>query len=274
MKYLTQLLTIVILLAIPVLSHTARDAKGSKDHPLFTRLPGAHVISYQETEFDSHKFPVKPKAVTVEGRKFKIVYGIDRKSNNYSPLQVIRNYTNAIKQVGGEVLHEDAAGKMAVMKLTKDGNEIWAAVKALNSPVGQVVIEIIEKGGMAQLISASDMLDALNKQGHIALDIHFDTGKATIMPDSQTIMEQIIMLMKKNPKLRVSVEGHTDNVGKANDNKLLSEARARAVMAEIVKGGVDTSRISASGYGQERPVADNLTEEGRAKNRRVEIVKI
>jgi len=71
----------------------------------------------------------------------------------------------------------------------------------------------------------------------------------------------------------VSIEGHTDNVGQAAANKTLSEQRAKSVMAAVVKGGVAASRVSAVGWGQERPIADNRSEEGRAKNRRVEIVK-
>jgi OOP family OmpA-OmpF porin len=73
--------------------------------------------------------------------------------------------------------------------------------------------------------------------------------------------------------LRLSIEGHTDNVGTPQNNKVLSENRAKAVMNAVASSGVDASRLTSVGWGQERPVADNRTEEGRAKNRRVEIVK-
>lgn len=273
MRYLKQLQTLALLAVLPVLSHAADDVKGSKDHPMFTRMPGASIISYEESEFNAHKFLIKPAAVTVEGRSFKIVYGIARGAYKYSSLQVIRNYTSAIQKIGGEVVYESADSKMAVMKLAKDGSEVWASVRALNNPVGQVILEIVEKAGMAQVIQASDMLDALNKQGYIALDIHFDTGKAVILPESRPVVSQISALLKGNPRLNISVEGHTDNVGKPADNKVLSGARAKAVMTAILAEGVGAARLSAVGHGQDRPVADNRTEEGRAKNRRVELVK-
>jgi len=117
------------------------------------------------------------------------------------------------------------------------------------------------------------MLDALNKDGFIALDIHFDTGKSTIKEESRALIEQIAALMKGNSGLNVSVEGHTDNVGGAAMNKTLSNERAAAVVAAIVVQGIVASRLSSVGYGMEKPVADNRTEEGRAKNRRVELVK-
>ncbi len=79
--------------------------------------------------------------------------------------------------------------------------------------------------------------------------------------------------MKDNPDLKIGVEGHTDNVGDPKKNKILSEDRAKAVVSAIVKQVIDASRLSASGFGHEKPIADNATDEGRAKNRRVELVK-
>jgi len=116
-------------------------------------------------------------------------------------------------------------------------------------------------------------LDALNSDGFIALEILFDTGKSTIKSESQAIIDEIYKLLKENPSLKVSIEGHTDNVGNSENNKKLSENRAKAVVDALVAKGINQQRLSAVGHGQERPVADNRTEEGRAKNRRVEIVK-
>lgn len=92
-------------------------------------------------------------------------------------------------------------------------------------------------------------------------------------PDGVGIVAEIVKALKSSPDLRVSIEGHTDNVGQPAPNKALSEKRAQSVMAAVIAGGIDAKRLSAAGFGQERPVADNRTEEGRAKNRRVELVK-
>lgn len=87
-------------------------------------------------------------------------------------------------------------------------------------------------------------------------------------------MDQIYDLLKNNPGLKVSIEGHTDNTGTPAGNKTLSESRAKAVAEAITLRGIDKSRLTSKGWGQEKPVADNRTEEGKAKNRRVEIVKM
>jgi outer membrane protein OmpA-like peptidoglycan-associated protein len=117
------------------------------------------------------------------------------------------------------------------------------------------------------------MLEALQKSGYVALDIHFDTNKATIKPESKGIVDQIAELMQSNPSLKVGIEGHTDNSGTPAGNKKLSEDRAKSVLAAVAAKGTPGARMSAVGWGQEKPVADNRTEEGRAQNRRVEVVK-
>ncbi len=126
------------------------------------------------------------------------------------------------------------------------------------------------------LLSCSDeelMRDELNKTGFVALYINFETGKAVIKPESQIIVDQVAEMLKADDSLNVSIEGHTDNVGTPGFNRTLSENRAKSVMNAIISKGVEKSRMSAKGWGQEKPVGDNKTEEGRARNRRVEIVK-
>ncbi|MBM3324254.1 MAG: OmpA family protein, partial [Calditrichaeota bacterium] len=108
---------------------------------------------------------------------------------------------------------------------------------------------------------------------HIALAITFETGKATIKDESMPIIEQMAELMRTNADLKVEIQGHTDNVGSPEANKKLSEERASAVKKALVDRGIAAERMSTAGFGDTQPVADNSTEEGRAKNRRVELVK-
>jgi outer membrane protein OmpA-like peptidoglycan-associated protein len=117
------------------------------------------------------------------------------------------------------------------------------------------------------------MYEALGKDGFIALYINFDTGKSDIKPEAQGTIDQIAALLKGHADLKVGIEGHTDNVGTPAANKTLSEQRAKSVAAAVAKTGVPADRMTAVGWGQEKPVADNRSEEGRGKNRRVEIVK-
>jgi OmpA-OmpF porin, OOP family len=99
----------------------------------------------------------------------------------------------------------------------------------------------------------------------------FDTGKATLQPASQEQLGNIAAILKAYPKVKIRLGGYTDNTGNAEANVKLSDDRANGVMAELTKLGTDPSRMSAKGYGEEHPLADNSTEEGRAKNRRISL---
>ncbi len=107
----------------------------------------------------------------------------------------------------------------------------------------------------------------------ITYGITFDVGKSTIKPESMGEINRIVQLMTENPDLKFSVEGHTDSTGNATSNQTLSEQRSQAIVAKLVELGVARDRLTAVGKGQNNPIADNNTEEGRAKNRRVEFVK-
>jgi outer membrane protein OmpA-like peptidoglycan-associated protein len=122
---------------------------------------------------------------------------------------------------------------------------------------------------------AVPLYDRLTTDGKIiTYGITFDVGKSTIKPESMTEINRIAKLMQDNPDLKFSVEGHTDNTGSAATNQTLSDARSKAVVDKLVETGVAKDRLTSAGKGQNSPIADNSTDEGRAKNRRVEFVKI
>lgn len=158
------------------------------------------------------------------------------------------------------------------MQLIRDGVEYWAEVKSSGSG-GQYIVHVVERGAMAQSVTSEAILNAIEKDGFVTIDVHFDTDKSLIKPESNPLLDQLAAMMQKSPKLNIAVEGHTDNVGDSKRNKALSEARAKSVVDALVKRGIAPERLTAGGFGQERPVADNRSEEGRAKNRRVELVK-
>ena len=108
----------------------------------------------------------------------------------------------------------------------------------------------------------------------ITYGITFDVGKATIKPESMGEINRIVQLMNENPDLKFSVEGHTDSTGNPASNQTLSEQRSQAIVAKLVEMGIAKDRLTAVGKGQNSPIADNSTDEGRAKNRRVEFVKM
>jgi outer membrane protein OmpA-like peptidoglycan-associated protein len=108
----------------------------------------------------------------------------------------------------------------------------------------------------------------------ITYGITFDVGKSTIKPESMGEINRIVTLMTENPTLKFSVEGHTDSTGNAASNQTLSDARSKAVVDKLVELGIADDRLQSAGKGQNSPIADNGTDEGRAKNRRVEFVKM
>jgi OmpA-OmpF porin, OOP family len=246
------------------------DAESCKDHPLLSRMKNFYISSC-ESKFDAVDVTVaEGETKTVEGQKTVINYALQEGSPTPSYLQIRRNYGNAVKNLGGAVLYDE--GRYISGHVVKNGREVWVVVEGYNDG-GDYTLTIVEVEAMTQEVTAGEMLNALNKDGFIALYINFDTGKSDIKPESEPAIAQIVSLLQDNADLKVSIEGHTDNVGAPAANQTLSEARAKSVMDAVVKGGVDAARLSAVGWGQEKPVADNRTEEGRAKNRRVEIVK-
>jgi OOP family OmpA-OmpF porin len=248
------------------------DAEGCKDHPLFTRMK-SYYITNCEKNFDAVEFTIADgKTETVEGDKTVIDYGLKEGAQTPSALQIIRNYQAAVKSAGGATLYQDANGGTATFKLVKNNREIWVSIQTYNGNTGIQLI-ILEKGEMVQEVTADAMYDALNKDGFMALYINFDTGKSDIKPESLPIIDQIAALMNAHADLELSIEGHTDNVGTPASNKTLSEQRAKSVMNAVVQKGIAAGRLTAVGWGQDRPIADNRSEDGRAKNRRVEIVK-
>jgi OmpA-OmpF porin, OOP family len=279
--------TYVVLFAMllaPAFAQTdARDVKGSRDHPLLTRYPDSRITEYSKNfnaiEFTLSRDPTSGnvRREKIEGETTRLHYFHNKKEGQPSPLQVVRNYQNAIKSIGGEVVWERIEEYTAetTLRATTGGKEFWVKVLAdvYSSPTFSYRLDIVERAAMMQVVSANKMLDELNAKGFVTLYINFDTNKWDIKPDAQPTIAEIAKMLKAQPSLQISVEDHTDNVGTAAANKSLSENRARSVMNAIASQGVPAARISAKGMGQESPIADNRSEEGRAKNRRVELVK-
>jgi outer membrane protein OmpA-like peptidoglycan-associated protein len=246
------------------------DVEGCKDF-FVSRMAGYYLSYCKQTDFDAHTFmDGTDHEVNVEGKYVENAYSQPDDATPNSGLKVQRNYINALTADGWTFLDMPEGGLCA--KQIKNGKERW--IELTGNGGSAYTLILMERAGMAQsVVTAGDMASALNRDGHISLHINFDTGKATIKPDSQPIIDQIVSMMKANSSLQLSVEGYTDNVGTPQSNKTLSLARAQAVLTAVSGAGVGASRMTAVGHGQEDPVADNSTEEGRAQNRRVNLVK-
>lgn len=268
------LVVLCVLLSPLVALAQEPDVEGSKDHPLLGRMPGFYISQYEQHEFASHGFLVGGKETQVEGRFTRILYGKQPDAREPSRLQILRNYESALTKIGATVLTSDSDGS-SFCKLVKDGREVWVHVDAyITSEYGLV---IVEKAGMKQdvVAHAAAWGAAIGTSGRaVVYGITFDTDKATLKPESAPVIKEIAALLAGSPDLKLLVVGHTDMTGDLARNRGLSEQRAAAVVAALVgQHGVAASRLSAFGVGPLAPVAPNDSEDGRAKNRRVELVK-
>lgn len=267
-------LALLFVFVSPLLLAQDGDVEGSKDHPLLTRMSNFLIGEY-ETNYDRVEMYIADgQEKGIEGEKTYLYYYFDENTgkNNPSPFQVVKNHEAAIKKLGGKTVYTDGE-TVGTYLIKKGGHETWVSLLVVNS--GAVYyLNIVEVAPMEQEITASAIFTKLAETGNVALYINFDTGKATVKAESQPIIDQVAEMLKENPELKVSIEGHTDNTGNAATNKSLSLNRAKSVIDLLIKQGIPASRLKAAGWGQEKPIEQNTTEEGRASNRRVEIVKI
>jgi len=263
-----------VFLLVANIAFAQEDVLGSKDHPLLTRMPNFYISDYEEKDFDQADFKnSKGEDIKVEGRIYDIYYEIKEGKETPGKLQVLRNYENAIKKIGGAVVYEDR--KQGWLKVEGGGKITWIYVDARTG--GEYELEIIEKNAMTQEVvaDAKSLARDISSTGHASVyGIYFDFNSAKIKPESEKAIKEIAKLLKGNLSLKLYVVGHTDNVGKISYNMKLSQSRAEAVMNELItKYKVSADRLKAYGVGSLAPVASNKTEEGRTKNRRVELVE-
>lgn len=270
-------LSLLLILVIPGLAAPPQDKAGCKDHPVFpTRMTGYTIDRCETKEFDVYNFftadPRKPHPV--EGKFTFITYGMnDPKAKEASGLEVVRNYENALKKIGGTVVASEPQRRMNGWVM-HNGRKTWVEVTKGN---GKIWLRIIEEKAMEQTIvaDAAALKEGLAATGHMAVEgIYFDTGKTELKPESAQAMGEIAKLLKADPALKLFVVGHTDTVGSIESNLKLSQGRAEAVLQALVKEhGIAPGRLRAFGSGPFAPVASNAAEGGRARNRRVELVK-
>jgi OmpA-OmpF porin, OOP family len=260
-----------------LMANDPNDAEGSKDPDLFSRMPGFFISRYELLEFDQYEFQTASgKKQKVEGSHAIVVYHANEGVTQPSGLQIKRNYVNAAKAIGGEEIYafEDGGTQYSIIRVTKDDQEIWAEVSGANN--GMYNVHLVVKQLMKQDVTAnaSALAGSIKETGRVVVaGIYFDTDKADLKPASAPAIAEIVKMLKTDAALKIYIVGHTDNVGLFARNVKLSQDRAASVINELVaKHGIAASRLTPFGAGPTAPAAANKNDEGRAKNRRVELV--
>jgi OOP family OmpA-OmpF porin len=262
-------------LGISFVALATPDKAGCKDPALFpVRMPDYYIVDCKSAEFDAYDFRLpKGQKNRQEGRFAFVTYALERGQPEPAAVAILRNYENALTKIGGTVA-ATLANNWVNGSVMVDGREVWAEIERGN---GRIWIRVIEKGAMKQHVvaDAAAMANDLKATGHVAVyGIFFDTGKSVVKPESKPAIDEVAKLLKGDANLKLWVVGHTDWVGKVDDNQRLAQARAEAVAAELVSAhGIAAARLKGYGVGPLAPVAGNDDEAGRAKNRRVDLVK-
>ena len=270
------IISVIFLLSIPSMAIAKKsDRKGSIDHPLVTRMSDFYIDKYEKNEFDYEKFKTNDGKVRVEGRKFVIDYRIQPEVTPPGKIQILQNYLNAFKDIGAEVMLKSSY--YYVFKVANDDMETWVKVDPGNYDGKRYILTIVEKALLKQEVvaDADAMAKGIIQSGHMAIyGIYFDSGKSIVKKDSDAALKEIATLLKNNQKLKLFVVGHTDSDGGLEYNMELSDKRAKAVVEMLTgKYGIHKKRLEPKGLGPLAPVASNRSVDGKAKNRRVELVE-
>ncbi len=260
-----------LLAAGPALAQ--QDAAGAKDHPMFGRLEGFYIAEQERGQGVERFHVARKRTEAVEGQRTLTEYLPRDGARRMSPHTILQAQLQEFRLIGGQVLHHGETARddlYASMKLLRAGKEIWAAVVPGEEGYRLLVVERVL---VKPEITAEEIRTALDADGFTAVPVRFVPGKAGLQVRSQEVVAQIAAMLKADEGLRLSIEGHTDNRGNPKTLKALSEARARTVLQALTRAGVDAKRLKAVGWGSEKPVADNRTPAGRARNERLELVR-
>lgn len=286
------------------------DVAGSSDYPEIGRFAGSEITRYEVDNFAQttlatatvlSEADVEASTLTVEGKVTRVLY---RVPPGVSPLEVFRNFEARIGDAGYDTLFSGGPAEIdpytfqyrhpvEILDGISIGNEIYYHAAQKRSGDADIYLSLLvspHSGGDGQrvrliaaetkamemqMVDADAMRDAIADTGKVALyGIYFDTDSATVRPESQAALQEIATLLGDSPELNIIVVGHTDSSGGFEYNMNLSERRASAVVAALVdEYGIVAERLSSAGVGYLAPAATNDSEDGRALNRRVELVK-
>lgn len=275
----------VELLSGPIVKY--HHGRVPENDSAYTRVEGTYTrITYGAPMGRSavEVFRNYEQALTAGG--FQVLFSCAKESCDKGSRGRAFNLAAGPKDMASRMLTQHDEQHYLLARLSRAEGDVYAslyltaATKIGGPERGRVFANLIVmesqamQGGMVK-VDAAAMSKGLDAEGHIALyEIYFDTGKADLKPESDAALAEIARLLKDKASLKVLIVGHTDNVGDLSYNQGLSERRARSVVEALAgRHGIRQDRLDPVGVGMAAPVASNDSEAGRAKNRRVELVK-
>jgi OOP family OmpA-OmpF porin len=267
MKPLVRLL-VALTLPLSLPSCFAQDAKGCADLPVLTRFPGSVITNCDSKPDDAMEVRTNKERKKIEGEIHRVDYNLPKGA---SQAQFLRNVKTAMTMAGFTQDFDSGNGDLTYRK-----NGTWVVITSNMGGTFYSVWTVKEIQLKQEMFAdAAALSGGLASDGHIiAHGIFFDTGKSEVKPESAPALQEIAKLLQQDPKLKLYVVGHTDTVGAVASNLELSKQRAAAVVQALTgKYGIAGARLQPYGVGPYAPIASNDTEDGRAQNRRVELVK-
>lgn len=270
------------------------------EFPYFSLPEGYSSQGYGKFNKDFARFPfwVNGQAVWVEGQFYGTSF-IPVGDKDMSEYEVKRNFESAITGLGGVKLSEgkipgdtikawgdeitmgfiDGIGDIyndavTTYVIRRDDGNVWVHLTTNSSQAHYIVGK--EKGfkQTVSLLPADKLKQAIDRDGKVSVEVNFATDASEILPGSRPQIGAIAKLLKENSTLRLAINGHTDGTGDGARNLALSQRRAASVALALVDAGVADDRLTTAGFGSKQPVSNNDSEDGKARNRRVELVRL
>lgn len=268
----------------------------------YLALPTGYIVATTPdvSDFDQIPFWTGDRLEPVEGKVWSA--HIDAAQGKaFSDLELQRNVESVVSSLGGKKIFdgkipEEASQRIKewprdfamkynsglgdiwnnatqVFVIHRADRDIWIHLCSYAFGAGLLIVESKPLQITASLLSAQTLGAQLEQSGKAVLHVNFASDQSRILPNSQAQLQQVVQLLRQDSVLKLAVNGYTDDTGDAAHNKTLSAQRAEAVVAAIVAQGIDATRLSATGFGESAPVADNTSEAGKAQNRRVELIR-
>ena len=252
----------------------APDQAGCTDSKYFPKLLECRIDNCEKKESDRRDVPVAeddngdPVSTTLEGSSHSVMYEC---RVGTTPAVIVDRAAGSLKSAGFEIPYKYSDAEAS---LTARKENLWVTVEAASRFYTLIEMNAAPPD-FESATDADSMAEMIERYGHVPLNgVEFIPGRADLMPASNDILGEVLTLLKDHPEWRFRVEGHTDNAGLKTANLNLSFFRAQAVVAWLVAKGVKRSRLDPQGLGDTKPVSDNGTEAGRARNRRIELARI